>query len=631
MSLATLVLLLATTSLTLTRSQETEISVKGLNATQPPIKLDKSLRQALLRALADLEAESAEQHKNEAIPQVADFEGVSKKNLNDDLALRELMFSFQNFPRDEELPPEDKLQNSSFIESVRFVTMKTPAMNIEKATQEESRSFHVQNVMFPEKSAMFGTKIEPKAEQEEKKKSPASSANTFSVSKVESLTLKPATEFSESLAGSATNGIATANALVAQKLVVEPTVATPTKNATEASDAKDKTEEVKIFQAPLVAAFTVQQDEQGVPKSVVPIFRSPNDLQALTLQEQLEFKQHLLEKQLAELQQQQIQQTQFLVRQQHLYEQQLRQKQVQQYYLQEQARIKQLEEQAKVKRLEEQRLKQLEEQRIKQLEEQRLSRFQLQGPVPQKQFFFEQNSNLLSFQPPANPNAHLQPSVAFEVPKEASPLPFQSNFQDQSRYQSFRQQPQQTQHFQQPQQLQQLQQPQQVQTLQQTRHLQQTQQLPLHQPQQLQQQQHQQRLQQSFSGFNDFQSSLPSTTRFNRQEAFNAVGNFGFNVDHKATSSRNNFGFTVPQRSPVNYYNPYVQYRQVKPSTPAKQIQHLLYQSGIATDLGSVQGTGNHEDLNIVSKVLALNVGHVPNKNLQFKANPAASFGKATA
>ncbi|XP_015430177.1 PREDICTED: RNA polymerase II degradation factor 1-like [Dufourea novaeangliae] len=601
MSLVTLVLLLATASITLSRSQETEISAKGLDVTQAPLKLDKNLRKALLKALSDLEAESAEQHKNERepviVPREVDFEGVTKKNLNDDLGVQKSMFSFQSFPRDEETPTEDKLQNSSFIEAVRYVTLKTPVMNIEKATQEESRSFHVQNVILPEESVTFGAKMGSKAEVEAKR-SPQASANTFSVHKVESLTLKPATEISESLAGSASNSIASANALVAQK----PTVATPTiassNNVTASGESKDKTEEVKIFQAPLVAAFTVQQDELGVPKSVVPIFRSPNDGQALTLQEQLDFKQQLLEKQLAELQQQQIQQTQFLVRQQHLYEQQLRQKQQQQYYLQEQARIKQLEEQTKLKRLEEQRIKQLEEQRAKQLEEQRLHRFQPQRPFPQKQFFFEQSNSLLSFQPPVESNVNLQPSVTLEVPNVAAPQPFQSAFQDQLRPQPFRQQQQQQQ-----------------------------------QHQQLQpQQQHQQRLQQSFPTFaNDFQSSLPSTTRFNRQEAFNAVGNFGFNVEHKTTPSRNNFGFNVPQRNSVNYYNPYTQFRQTKPATPAKQIQHLLYQSGIAGDLGSVQGTGNHEDLNIVSKVLALNVGHVPDKNLQFKTNPGASFGKSTA
>ncbi|XP_076241020.1 uncharacterized protein LOC143183380 [Calliopsis andreniformis] len=637
----TLVLLLATvSSISPARSQETEVSSKGLDLLQAPLKLDKNLRQALLKALTDLETESAEQHNNEreniAQRDTSAFEGVAKKNLNNDLGVQKSMFSFQGFPGDEEIPSEEKLQNSSFINTVSYVTLKTPEMNIEKATQEDARSFHVQNVILPDKgSAMFGAKTEPKVERQEKKYV-HTPANTFSVDKVESLTLKPAEEISESLTGSASIGITSANSQPISQKPVEPSpVITKNNNVTVSSDSKDKTEEVKIFQAPLVAAFTVQQDEQGVPKSVVPIYRSPNDGQALTLQEQLEFKQHLLEKQLAELQQQQIQQTQFLARQQQLYLQQLRQKQQQEYYLQEQAKIKQLEEQAKFKRLEDQRLKQLEEQRFKQLEEQRLHRLQSQRPLPQKQFFFEQSNNLLPFQPPAESNVHLQPSLTLQVPSVSAPIAFHGPFQDQSlRLQSFRQQQQlhqQLQQLQQPQQLQQLQQPQQLLQHQQPQQLQQLQQpQQLHQPQQ---QQHQQRLQQSFSAFSaDFQSSLPPTTRFNRQEAFNAVGNFGFNVDNKATPNRNNFGFNLPQRSPANFYNPYTQFRQTKPPTPAKQIQHLLYQSGIANDLSNVQGTGNHEDLNIVSKVLALNVGAVPNKNLQFKSAPGvASFGKASA
>lgn len=623
--------LLATVSITLTNSQETGIPDKGLDVTQAPIKLDKNLRRALLKALTDLEAESAEQSKEEseniAQRDTSAFEVVAKKNLNDDLDVQKSKFSFKSFPSDDDIPSEDKLQNSSFIDAFHYVTLKTPMMNIEKATQEDARSFHVQNVILPVKnSATFGIKTEPKVQQKEK-----TTQATFSVNKVESLTLKPATQISESLARSASNGIATANALVAPK----PTEITPTvptrKNVTviESNDSKDKTEEVKIFQAPLVAAFTVQQDEQGVPKSVVPIFRSPNDGQALTLQEQLEFKQQLLEKQLAELQQQQIQQTQFLVRQQQLYEQQLRQKQQHQFYLQEQARIKQLEEQARIKQLEEQtRIKQLEEQtklkrleeqaRFKQLEEQRfkfeeqrLNRFQPQRPIPQKQSFFEQSNNILNFQPPVESNVHLQPSLALEVPNiDASPA-FQPTFQPDQRLQPFRQQPQ-AHHQLQQQQPPQLPQPQQLQQLQQLPQPQQLQQLP--QPQQLQPPQHHQRLQQSFGSFsNDFQPSLAPASRFNRQEAFNSIGNFGFNVDNKANTA--NIRFNPPHRTPGNFFS-FTQFKsQAHPPTPARQIQQLLYQSGIAGDPNNAQGIGSPEDLNIVSKVLALNVGAVPNKN----------------
>ncbi|XP_026300099.1 TOX high mobility group box family member 3-like isoform X2 [Apis mellifera] len=593
MSLIRLVFLLATVWITLTRSQDPEISSTNLDVTQPPIKLDKNLRRALLKALTDLEAESAEQYKDESetISQrdTSAFEGIAKKNLNDNLGVQKTTFSFKSFPGDDDVPSEDKLQNSSFVEGIRYVTLNTPSMNIEKATQEDARSFHVQNVILPEKKSNFRSES-----KEQREKTPAT-MNIFPVNKMESLTQKPA-DVSESLTRSASNSIA--NALVSPKpTVVTPTVSTKNNvTITELDDSKDKTEEVKIFQAPLVAAFTVQQDEQGVPKSVVPIFRSPNDGQALTLQEQLEFKQQLLEKQLAELQQQQFQQTQFLVRQQQLYEQQLRQKQQQQYYLQEQVRIKQLEEQTK--------LKQLEEQRLKQLEEQRLNRFQL-PPVPQKQFFFDQSNNFLTFQPPVESNVHLQPSLTLEVPNVAAPPTFQPIFQQDSlRLQPFRQQ-------------------------QQSQYLHQQQQI---QPQQLQQSQQQhQRLQQSFGSFStDFQPSV--STRFNRQEAFNLVGNFGFNGDNKIPANRGNFGFVPPHRTPANFYNPYAQFKQSKPPTPARQIQHLLYQSGIAGDPNNVQGIGNPEDLNIVSKVLALNVGAVPNKNLQFATNPGSrSLGKNSA
>ncbi|XP_076759405.1 uncharacterized protein LOC143428433 [Xylocopa sonorina] len=678
MSLVTLVFLLATVSITLTRSQEPEISTKSLDAAQAPIKLDKNLRQALLKALSDLEAESAEQHKDEsetiAQRDTSAFEGVAKRNLNNDLGVQKTTFSFKSFPNDEDVPSEDKLQNSSFVDAVRYVTLKTPGMNIEKATQEDARSFHVHNVILPEKnSGSYGARSESKLEQKEK--IPQASGKTFSVSKVESLALPPPTKTSESLTGSDSTGIASGNALLpsnptgsatANALIVpKPTEITPTISTnnnvtiTGSDDSKDRTEEVKIFQAPLVAAFTVQQDEQGVPKSVVPIFRSTDDGQALTLQEQLEFKQKLLEKQLAELQQQQIQQTQFLLRQRELYEQQLFKRH--QLYLHGQAMLKQQMDAAALRRLRSEQHKKLEEERIK---------FELQKHhhhhgVSQKPFFVEQNSNLL-FQPSVESNVHLQPSLALEVPNVASPPAFQPAFQqDPLHSQQFQplqqpqlhhhhhqqqqqqqqqqqlqsasqlqqpQQLQQLQQLQQPQQLQQLQQPQQLQQLQQPQQLQQLQQLQ--QPQQLQQlqqsqvqpYQQQNRLQHSFPFSTEFQPPLSSSTRLYRQEAFNAVGNFGFNGDTKITSNRGNFGFNAPQRNPANFYNPFGQFRQSKPPTPAKQIQHLLYQSGIAGDLSNVQGIGNQEDLNIVSKVLALNVGAVPNKN-----QPATPFGKASA
>ncbi|XP_032687851.1 putative uncharacterized protein DDB_G0294196 isoform X2 [Odontomachus brunneus] len=591
MRLVYITILLAASCCNLARSQQTEISAKALEIAPAPVKLDKNLRQALLKALTDLETESAEQRKDEDDKSLVEmsFSDIVKKNID---AIQKTTFSFDDFPGDEEIPNEEKLQNSSFVDLKKYaVSSSSPEMTIEKASHDDARSFHVHNVVVPDEKPTYTPRAEPKMDSAEPRNT-KTSASSSSVNKViESITLKPIIQVSESLTQSASNGIANANSLIVPK----PTASSPTappKNTTSLSSNSNReetlTEEVKIFQAPLVAAFTVQQDEQGVPKSVVPIYRQTGDGQALTLQEQLEFKQKLLEQQLVELQQQQIQQTQFLVRQRQLYEQQLIQKQQQQQlYLQEQARIKQLEEQARIKQLEEQA-------KIKQLEEQRLYRLHQHNLFPvQKPHIFEQTNTLALHPPTAEPNVHLQPSVTLEVPNAVAPPLFRTPIYQEQLHFQLRQPP--------PQQQQQQQ-----------------------QQQQPQQQQHLQRLQQSFGSFsNDFQLPVAPATRFNRQEAFNAVGNFGFNVEKQPPPSRNTFNFNAP--SPPRYpstfvYNPYVQFRQVTPSrpqTPAKQIQRLLYQSGVAGELGNVPGSGGHEDLNIVSKVLALNVGALPNKNYQ--------------
>ncbi|XP_014478938.1 PREDICTED: putative mediator of RNA polymerase II transcription subunit 26 [Dinoponera quadriceps] len=558
------------------RSQQTETSAKALEVSPAPVKLDKNLRQALLKALTDLETESVEQRKDEEGKSLVEmsFSDMVKKNID---AIQKTTFSFDDFPGDDETPSEEKLQNSSFVGLKKYASPSgSSAMTIEKASLDDARSFHVHNVVVPDKKpATYAPRAESKMDPAEPRSMKTSFASSLSANKViESITLKPIIQVSESLVQSASGGITNANSLIVPK----PTASSPTVPPTnitsssfESKREKPLTEEVKIFQAPLVAAFTVQQDEQGVPKSVVPIYRHTGDGQALTLQEQLDFKQKLLEQQLAELQQQQIQQTQFLVRQRQLYEQQLIQKQQQQQqqqqqlYFQEQARIKQLEEQAKIKQLEEQRLYRLHQQ-------------QHLFPV-QKPHIFEQTNALALHQHVAEPTVHLQPSVALEVPNAVAPPLFRTtSYQEQLHYQQLRQPP-----------------------------------LP---------QQQLQRLQQSFGSFsNDFQPPVAPASRFNRQEAFNAVGNFGFNPEKQPPPSRNTFTFNAPQRYPSTFvYNPYVQFRQVtpaRPQTPAKQIQRLLYQSGVAGELGNVQGTGGHEDLNIVSKVLALNVGALPNKNYQ--------------
>uniref|UniRef100_A0A182J6U3 Cyclic nucleotide-binding domain-containing protein n=1 Tax=Anopheles atroparvus TaxID=41427 RepID=A0A182J6U3_ANOAO len=54
-----------------------------------------------------------------------------------------------------------------------------------------------------------------------------------------------------------------------------PTTPAPTHNEDGENIEQVKSEDVKIFQAPLVAAFTVQQDQLGVSRNVIPLLQTP--------------------------------------------------------------------------------------------------------------------------------------------------------------------------------------------------------------------------------------------------------------------------------------------------------------------------------------------------------------------
>ncbi|XP_076257950.1 uncharacterized protein LOC143195002 [Rhynchophorus ferrugineus] len=95
---------------------------------------------------------------------------------------------------------------------------------------------------------------------------------------------------------------------------IETTTVPVIRSSTEESEAK--VEQVQFFSAPLVAAFTVHQDEQGQPKKVEPIFKNAvnhtNELpQQPFLQSDfnnydIQKKQQILELELARLRKQQV-------------------------------------------------------------------------------------------------------------------------------------------------------------------------------------------------------------------------------------------------------------------------------------------------------------------------------------
>ncbi|GAB0093606.1 hypothetical protein DMENIID0001_087700 [Sergentomyia squamirostris] len=314
----------------------------------------------------------------------------------------------------------------------------------------------------------------------------------------------------------------------------------------------EKVKDVQIHQAPLVAAFTVQQDALGLPKSVVPIYKHAEPQSATTIQsvpaiqvlpqaqpqtpllptptsyqQALEQKQRELEQKIQLLQAQQRQQ-EHLIRQHQFFQEQQNLQRQQHLLLEQRLRI------------EEQRLRQQQYE-----QEQRIQRLRQRLPLP------------LSRSPGADGNVQLLSSLSLTPPngvllEQQLPVKGPVNFHGQELIFT---QPPQT--------------PPQLSSSLQT-------------PQRPFVNFHPNR-DSSFPPLNNFQTN-PDRNRVFRHNS--DTGNFGFN---------NNNNFSQQQQ----------QLRQLPPvhNTAAnQQLQNLLFQSGLSS-------RSQEEDLNIITRVLALNHG----------------------
>ncbi|CAG9134156.1 unnamed protein product, partial [Plutella xylostella] len=375
--------------------------------------------------------------------------------------------------------------------------------------------------------------------------------------------------------------------------------------------------DVQVFQAPLVAAFTVHQDANGLPKKVVPLlpadsrqtlkpqqvlplsipqnnnnnFRQQNinnnirqevrqqefrqqDLrqqeiiqQQLTLQKQLEEKQRFLEEQLRILQQQQRQQEELLRKQQYL---------LQQKEIERQQQFEQFSNHNQLKRQES-----FDKQRVQ--NNQAANNFQFQNfqkNVPNQSPV--QNNSVR----PQTQQVSIQQSVAVPFPNNGAGVQQTNNLGNQ----------------------QQLPNREAVDFLI-TLRSQQSEQFPLqdnHLPQGISNFLQPtpvfgqaQNFQQNFNQIRPAENGGRQSNRVFRQES--GVGNFGFNQNQNQNYQR--FNTFVPIQSPRFFGS-----NRQNQGNPNSDLQQLLYQTGL--------NGRNHEDLNIVTKVLSLNHGVPFNNNI---------------
>lgn len=266
----------------------------------PPTKLDSSLRRALLRALTELENEE-----------------------NDKLSSQE---------------PNDKIVTKAKASAVTILTSSEETKNEE--TQESTTEVE-KNEVIVQKSNGVQTKLITTIENQDL--DPIGEAENFLTSASNSFSPqnnKVLHEKTEDIKTSDVNNrintieqVDITTTTATKRPTVETTTATTTTTSTEESEAK--AEEIQFINAPLVAAFTVHQDERGLPKRVEPIYKPTSNSRKVTatelkIIEQAKLRQEaIIKQQVAE--QQRIRQQYELQQKQKVLEQEIqRLKQIQQ-------------------------------------------------------------------------------------------------------------------------------------------------------------------------------------------------------------------------------------------------------------------------------------------------------------
>ncbi|KAF5305957.1 hypothetical protein FQA39_LY09113 [Lamprigera yunnana] len=180
-------------------------------------------------------------------------------------------------------------------------------------------------------------------------------------------------------------------------VTMNPSVTSSVSSTTEESEAK--VEDLQFFAAPLVAAFTVHQDELGIPKSVEPIFKAPGQKTATT--------KDLEEQQLKELEAIQKKQEEEKRKEEELKLQEYRRKQ-------EELSLKyQIEEKRKFL---EQQLRTLQERQKQQdiyLRQQQILHEQQRQKLLEEQRLFLKSGNF------NKPEITVQPAILYHPPPEA--------------------------------------------------------------------------------------------------------------------------------------------------------------------------------------------------------------------
>lgn len=326
---------------------------------KPSSRLDPYIRKALLKALSELEESDSETTGIESNNETSDI----------DISTQDTVIDFN----DNIHSPKQGIQIHSFIVNGQsaFInnTNLTPTLLDDKISILSATAGNVENQVTGSQS-----KLTPYTKIYQNRDASVNNQQVRSISNSDLLTIQNEEKTSTTKRIPTTTRITTTTT----------TTPKPTHNDDGENIEEVDKRDVQVYQAPLVAAFTVHQDAQGLPKQVIPIYQHINDQQLrplptnniptsilppdsieyktpqfnlninqasqndfinrqLTLQRELEEKQRILEEQLRLLQLQQRQQEELLQKQQFLLQQKEAQRLQQSIFDQDQQRRQQFQ------------------------------------------------------------------------------------------------------------------------------------------------------------------------------------------------------------------------------------------------------------------------------------------------
>lgn len=278
-----------------------------------PLRIDKNLRRALLKALEKLDeedtAESREsrESQDENADEILDT-STNRNDEDDDIP------NFEQLPINvKEIDDDEELDENVFIDTVKA--------DINKKEDDSPTKISVTGV----RNEIAGVDKDKGKTSEVKEVAATPIVSTtkgklFTIKHEETTTKSARTQ-------RILNSNNIANLLVAstEKTTLSsptPTHSTPVENG----ESNVKVEDVQFISAPLVAAFTVQQDEKGLPHKVIPLFgnklqeKKPQPIKQQNFRDvqSLEEKQRALQQQILYLQVQRKQEELLLKQQEEL-------------------------------------------------------------------------------------------------------------------------------------------------------------------------------------------------------------------------------------------------------------------------------------------------------------------------